>query len=192
MADISEADYNTFLSVSFGNGSLAAAVKKFYPWSAFDPYPLQGLTAMSIVYTEASYKCPAYRGLKKAVAKGVDAWAYINNHTNSCPWLEGIPDTQQILDIYGPTHTGEIPFVFGQTRNLPRPNGNCTFNEAEISISEFMLGAWTSMAAVGQPANSSKWPVWTPERSEGITIQDDVVPGFLNFTECEFLGKGKL
>ena len=181
---ISEADYDTFLSVSFG--SLTSTVKKAYPWSDFEAYsPFEGLAAMTAVYTEASYKCPAQRGLKTAAAKGIDAWAYSWNHTNSCPWLIGIPSDPEVLQIYGPTHTGEIPFVFGQTKDLPRPNGNCTFNEAESAISDFMISAWTSMAENGRPANSSTWPVWTPENSEGITVNDVVSAGFLNYTECE-------
>ena len=110
VVNISETDYDTFLSVSFGNGSLAAAVKKAYPWSDFEVYsPLQGLAAMTAVYTEASYKCPAQRGLQTAAAKGIDAWAYNWNHTNSCPWLAGIPSNPELLQVYGPTHTGEIP-----------------------------------------------------------------------------------
>lgn len=183
--NISEADYDHFLSVSVG--PLADTVKKLYPWSAFEAYsPFQGLWAMTTVYTEVSYKCPAQRGLRLAAAKGIDAWAYSFNHTNSCPWLIGQPSNPKELVVYGPTHTGEIPYLFGQTKDLPRPDGTCNFTTAEDAISDFMINAWTSMAEYGKPGNSSVWPAWTPAKSQGITIYEGVSPGFLNMTECEF------
>ncbi|KAJ5403990.1 Alpha/Beta hydrolase protein [Penicillium cosmopolitanum] len=49
-----------------------------------------------------------------------------------------------------------------------------------------MVEAWTSMAANGQPANSSQWPAWTPSKSEGITINDVVDVGPLDYKKCEF------
>ena len=183
--NLTETDYNKFLSVSFG--PLAATVKKWYPWSAFDEYaPLQGLIAMTTVYTDSSYKCPAHRGLKTAAANGIRAWAYSFNHTNTCPWNYDMTENPKYLEVFGPTHTGEIPFIFGQTKNLPRPYGSCNFTEAEDAISDFMVGAWTSMAENGHPANSNEWPAWTPEKSEGITIYEAVRAGPLNMTECEF------
>jgi carboxylesterase type B len=187
VVNLTEADYNKFLSVSLG--PLADAVKKLYPWNAFETYSYQGFVAMTTVYTEVSYKCLAHRRLKLAAAKGIDAWAYSFNHTNSCPWLTGQLDDSQELEVFGPTHTGEIPYLFGQTKNLPRPHGSCNFTEAEYAISDFMMTAWTSMAQNGRPANSSVWPAWTSDGSEGIIIHDAGSPAFLNMTECEFWDK---
>ena len=182
--NITEADYNEFLSVSLG--PLAGRVKMLYPWSAFEGQELQGLAAMTTIYTDVSYKCPAHRGLKAAAAKGIDAWVYSFNHTNSCPWLTGMPSIPDELMAFGPTHTGEIPYLFGQTKNLPRPDGSCNFTEAEDAISDFMMSAWTSMAEHGRPGNSSVWPAWTPAGSEGIIVNDAVSSGLVNMTECEF------
>ena len=183
--NITEADYDQFLSVSFG--PLATIVNNTYPWSAFEEYGLlQGFVAMTTIYTENSFKCPANRGLKAAAAKGIDVWTYSFNHTDSCPWFPSIPSIPEELQQFSASHTSEIPFVFAQTKNLPRPNGSCNFTVAEDAISDFMVRAWTSMAENGQPANSSVWPAWTPTGNEGITINDTVSTGPLNMTECDF------
>jgi carboxylesterase type B len=185
VTNITEADYDQFLSVSFG--PLATTVNKTYPWSAFEEYsPLQGFIAMTTIYTDNSFKCPASRGLKAAASKGIDAWAYSFNHTDSCAWFPSIPSDPRELPVFGASHTSDIPFVFAQTKNLPRPNGSCNFTAAEDAISNFVVSAWTSMAENGRPANSSVWPAWTPTGSEGITITNTVSTGPLNMTECEF------
>lgn len=185
---ITESDYEEFLSASFG--PLAATIKKTYSWSAFEaasPYP--GFTAMTTIITDFAYKCPNYRALKIAANKGINAWAYSFNHTSSCAWGFDVPQSAEVLEILGATHTGEIPYVFGQTRELPRPDGNCSFTKAENAISDFMIEAWTSMAANGRPSDSRQWPAWTLSGSEGITVNDVVISGPLDFSGCEFWDK---
>ena len=186
--NITQADYNEFLVNGFG--PLAAKVNETYTWSDFVvASPLQGFTAMTTVITDYAWKCPTYRALQKAAANGVDAWAFSFNHTPSCRWLSKTPNYPQTLELLGATHTAEIPFVLGWTSDMPRPDGTCNFTAAEVAISDFMIGAWTSMAANGQPANSSLWPAWTASRSEGITISDSVFAGPLNFSQCAFWDK---
>lgn len=186
--NITEADYYEFLENSFG--PLAGTVNETYPWSAFvAASPVPGFTAMTTVITDYAYKCPAYRALQKANANGINAWAYNFNHTPSCAWYSGIPDSAMVLKLLGATHTSEIPFVFGWTNGLPRPGGSCNFTKAEVTISKFMLEAWTSMAASGQPADSNVWPAWNAKDSKGITIDDSVTVISLNYSECEFWDK---
>jgi carboxylesterase type B len=186
--NITQADYCEFLENGFG--PLAATVNETYPWSAFvATSPLPGFTAMTTVITDYSYKCPAYRALQKAAANGIDAWAFSFNHTPSCSWYSSIPNSAEALKLLGATHTSEIPFVFGWTNSMPRPNGSCNFTAAEVAISDFMLEAWTSMAANGRPANSSMWPAWSANGSHGITIGDSVTAGALDYTECDFWDK---
>lgn len=170
LVNITEADYDESLSVSFR--PLAETVKETYSWSAFEdasPYP--GYTAMTTIITESSYKCPNYRALKIAAEKGVDAWAYNFNHTSHCACGFDVPQSAKVLELLRATHTGEVPYVFGQTHGLPRPAGNCNFTSAEVSISDFMAKMWTSMASDGHPGNSSQWPAWTLNGSEGIVVK---------------------
>jgi carboxylesterase type B len=186
--NITQADYYEFLENSFG--PLAATVNETYSWSAFvAASPVPGFTAMTTVITDYAYKCPAYRALRKAAANGVDAWAYNFNHTPSCAWYSGIPNSPVVLKLLGATHTSEIPFVFGWTSGLARPDGSCNFTATEVAISDFMLEAWTSMAASGRPANSSVWPAWTANGSKGITVSESVTAGSLDYSECEFWDK---
>lgn len=186
--NITQADYYDFLENSFG--PLAAIVNETYPWSAFvAASPVPGFSAMTTVITDYAYKCPAYRALQKAAANGIDAWAYNFNHTPSCAWYSGIPESAEALELLGATHTSEIPFVLGWTSDLPRPGGSCNFTAPEVAISEFMLRAWTSMAADGRPANSSVWPAWTANGSTGITVSESVTAGSLDYSECEFWDK---
>jgi carboxylesterase type B len=184
IVNITEADYNTYLSYSFG--SLASTIKKTYPWSAFKDSPYPGLTAMTTISTDYSEVCTNYRGLKLAAKNGIDAWAYNFNHTSTCAWGFDVPQSDEILAILGATHTSDIPYVFGQTKGLPRPDGNCSFTKVEDAISDFMVEAWTSMAANGQPGNGSQWPAWTPSKSEGITINNVVDIGPLDYKVCDF------
>jgi carboxylesterase type B len=184
IVNITEADYNTYLSYSFG--SLASTIKKMYPWSVFKDLPYPGLTAMTTISTDYSEVCTNYRGLKLAAKNGIDAWAYNFNHTSTCAWGFDVPQSDEILAILGATHTSDIPYVFGQTKGLPRPDGNCSFTKVEDAISDFMVEAWTSMAANGQPGNGSQWPAWTPSKSEGITINNVVDIGPLDYKACDF------
>ena len=184
--NLTQADYYEFLENSFG--TLAATVNETYPWSAFvAASPVPGFTAMTTVITDYAYKCPAYRALQGAAANGVDAWAYNFNHTPSCAWYSGIPPVA--LELLGATHTSEIPFVFGWTSGLPKPGGSCNFTTAEVDISNFMVGAWTSMAATGRPANNDVWPAWSANGSKGITVSESVAGGSLDYSECEFWDK---
>jgi carboxylesterase type B len=186
--NITEADYYEFLENSFG--PLAATVNKTYSWSAFvAASPVPGFTAMTTVITDYAYKCPAYRALQKASDNGINAWAYNFNHTPSCAWYSGIPNSPLVLELLGATHTSEIPFVFGWTNGLPRPDGSCNFTAREVGISNFMMEAWTSMAASGRPANSSVWPAWSAGGGKGITVGETVVAGSLDYSECEFWDK---
>lgn len=87
----------------------------------------------------------------------VPAWTYLFSHTASCVWDDLFPP--QYLSLFQATHTAEIPFVFGNTDNLPIPNANfigtsgtCSFNPSEQLISQALVEAWTSLAATGDPS----------------------------------------
>lgn len=176
--------YNDFLEWNFG--PVASLVNKSYGLSRFSKSPAPVLAAMSTVITEYTYHCPASRALRTATSNKIPVWAYHFAHTPSCAWYQGIPTDPQGLQAFGPTHTAEIPFVFGLTSQLPPPGGNCSFSNSENSISEVMLGAWTSMAATGKPASSDAWPFYSPDKSLGLVVKDTAAAGLLNFTVCEF------
>ncbi len=190
-----ESDYNSFLNSSFG--PLADQIKATYPISNFATKPAAissaAFLAMNAVFTEYIFLCPTYRALQNAVARGIDVYTYSFNHTPSCSWISGTSLSPAQINFLGPTHTSEIPFVFGLTENLPPPSGTCNFTTAENGISAFMLGAWTSMAATAQPGGSPKWPKWPKWTNgtgagagEGVLVNAGVSIGVVDYSSCDF------
>ena len=84
-SEVTPAFYETFLNKTFGPA--APQVAKTAPLSAFNSTPFPAFYALAQVITDQNYKCPAFRGLNRAVAKGVPAWTYFFNHTSTCIWI---------------------------------------------------------------------------------------------------------
>ncbi|KAF7539909.1 hypothetical protein G7054_g1775 [Neopestalotiopsis clavispora] len=179
---LTQADYDTFLEYNFG--PLASVVNQTYSVSKFNSTIAPVFAAMETVLGEVSYKCPAYRALLKSQEIGMPAWSYEFSHTPSCAWYSAIPN--RILKYVGATHTAEIPFVFNTTHNMPLPDGNCTFTDAEEELAVSMSEAWTSMAAFGRPGDETAWPQWTKNTSAGVNIDESMVVGTVDFTSCLF------
>lgn len=180
---ISEQNYTAFLTQSFGSAG-ASIIEQQIPLSAFNTTGAPGFAAIDYVFTASEYQCPAYRALNKALENGVDAWAYVFDHAPSCPWIPGL--SQAEAKLLGATHTSELPFVFGNIDDLPLPNGTCDLNPTEKSLSEFMIDAWTEMAASQRPASQAIWPQYTAGNvSEGLTFKDNPLAGIIDFEICE-------
>ena len=162
-------------------------MQKNIPFSAFKDTDAPGFAAIEYVTTLAEYQCPSYRGLNKAAQKGLPTWAYEFNHTDTCAWIPEIPSSKQVLKLLGPTHTAEIPFVFEETSRLPRPNGTCKFDAAEVALSRFISQAWTNMADKQQPStDESVWPAYLgPAVAKGLIFNDRPVAGQIDFKPCE-------
>lgn len=158
---------------------------KYYPLSLFTnvtQYPV--VAAISTVITDAAYRCPAYRGLIRAAEKGVPAYSYIFSHTPTCSWVSGLP--QKYVQLLGPTHSAEIPFVFGSLTDLPAPNGTCNATAQERKISSKLVSAWTAMAEKGNPSTGSlQWPVYRNGSSLGLNIVNDTTVEHLDYSVCQ-------
>lgn len=185
-ASLTQADYDTFLTYNFG--PLAPLVNETFSLSKV--FNGSVAAAVTTVVTDASYKCAAHRGLLRAAEKGVPVWSYRFSHGPSCAWFANIPS--QYVSTLGATHTSEIPFVFNMTRNMPPPDGNCTFSEAEVGLSRAMSRAWTNMAEFGVPepdGDGDSWPLWTADESMGVVLNDDVEVGEVDYETCAFWNK---
>lgn len=180
-------NYSTFLNENFG--SLAPLVEQQYPLSAYASLQYPVFTAIAEVIAAYSYKCTAYRGLNNAAARGIPVWTYIFFHESSCAWYPGIKQNQ--VNVVGPTHTSDIPFTLGQTVNLPAPNGGCNMTDQEQALSAFLVKAWTSLAAHQRPTKrAALWPRYhNAEKSLGVNLVDSAIPGYVNYTACEFWGE---
>ena len=182
---LTRADYDVFLTSNFG--PLASRVNMTYPLKAFNG---SVAAAMATIVTETSYHCPAQRGLARAVGhvkndqSTVPVWTYRFDHTPTCPGFRIIPS--ELLPVLGATHTSEIPFVLNLTRNMPPPDGNCTFLEPERRLAHVMSRAWTNMAEFGTPGDEIEWPAWTPDASMGVTFTDSMRATPVDYKTCAF------
>lgn len=184
---ISEANYTAFLRQPFRTQA-ASAIQKHVPFSKFNDTGVPGFAAIEDVYTALQDICPVYRALNKAADNGVDGWVYAFNHAPFCPWALGL--TQKVLQLLGPMHSSEIPFVLGETKHLPVPNGTCDFTSTEKKLSEFMLHAWSNMAASQAPASESVWPRFAGcSGSQGLTFNLKPDAGPFEFTVCELFDR---
>lgn len=182
LAGITADYYTTFLQDNFG--SAASLVEKSYPMSMFNSTGYPGFFAISTVITESSYLCSAYRGLNRAVEKGIPVWTYLFSHQPSCMWLQGIQSTA--LPLLGATHTVDIPYVFGNLANIPAPDGSCNSTSAEVAISSVLINAWTAMAAKGNPSTGGfYWPAYGNSSSSlGINIVNSTTVGVVDYSHC--------
>ena len=179
-ASATAANYTAFLQRSFN--SSAALVESTYPLSAFNNTPFPAFYAITTVYTQYNFLCPAYRGLNQAVQKGKPVWTYLWNHGPTCPWYGNIPAAA--VPLLGATHTAEIPFVFNNVNNLPLPNGTCNLTSAEQALASQFVGAWSSMAANGNPG--TQWPAYQTNSSMGLNVANTSVAGMVDYSSCQF------
>ena len=180
VANLTNKDYEDFLRTNFG--SLAQRISQQYPLSLFDNSAYE---AMSIVARDYTFRCSTYRAANFAAADNIPIWTYSFNQTPSCPFDVGVPDIPEIINLIGPTHGSELPFVWGEVSNLPHPAGNCTLNAGEKTISAFMTSAWTSMARDRTPGHG--WPAYSQNSTQGINFEDSrVLPGTVDYSMCTF------
>ena len=178
--------YNSYLQAEFGPAASLVAQK--YPISLFNHTPYPAFFAYDTVSTDSEYKCPAYRGLSRAAQKDIPVWTYLYNHTLSCAWWPAIPQDKSVLQLLGPTHTMEIPLVFGNIDGLPLPGGHCNLTDSEHAISDALIGAWSSMAATANPGQigAISWPRWEPSASQGLVINNSSEIGLVDYSVCQF------
>jgi carboxylesterase type B len=177
----------TFLKNNFGQ--LASLVNEYYPVALFNPTPFPAYYAISTVFTDAAYFCPARRALKATAKAGKPVWTYYSAHSLTCGWEPNIGGIG--LELLWPTHTSEIPLVFFQLTNLPLPNRSCSLDIQEVEISKILVSAWTSMAATGSPGAGAgildgPWPQYNVNASNGLLITNLSSVGYVNYTVCDF------
>lgn len=178
-----ETMYDTVVDYNFWPWN--ETVKAQYPVSAFSTSRYPTFEAMSTIITDFYFKCPAYRALKGAVDKNVTAFSYLVQPYTQLRVASRLPSRQEVSQRIGATHLGEIPFVFGIKNGLPPADGNCSFTQ-QVTISDFMMNAWTSMARRQLPAPSNAWLAWSTARRDGVTF--DAVPavGYQDYKACDF------
>jgi carboxylesterase type B len=177
-------DYNNYLNTTFGC-ALASNISAVYPISMFSSTVAPAIYAIAAVITDAEYACPTRRALRTSLTTKLGTYTYLWNHVPSCPWTPAI--SPSVLSFLGATHTSELAFVFGETSNLPQPNGTCQLSASEQMLSTEIVAAWQSMSQNGYPIlpNGSKWLDWS-QGGQGAIFDDSLTFGTINMTQCDF------
>lgn len=178
-ASLNQTDYDQTLVSNFG--SQAAIVNATYPASRYSNTEQPVFHAIDAVYTSSVIHCPAFRALTSS-ANTAPVYTYLFNHTLTCPWLPFI--APGAVDLLGPAHTSELPFVFGQVRRLPFGAGPCDLTGGEVALSAYVQAAWTSMAEAGNPG--AGWAEFAGGSTLGVVLDDVPSPGVVDYSECAF------
>ena len=101
---------------------------------------------------DALYGWTAQRLVRKQTAIGQPAFLYFFDH--------GYP-AEEALNLHG-FHASELPYVFGTFEGTPPRWPKVPDTSAERSLSDAMIGYWTSFARTGLPraANQPDWPAF--------------------------------
>jgi para-nitrobenzyl esterase len=157
-----DSEYTAALDRLFG--SRGADVAAVYPSSAF-PTPQE---ALARVWGDYRLACSTYDSARRFAQQGSSVYYYHFGRT--------IPG----LEVLGPTHGTEMPYVFG---TLPDPGSDDT------ALTDAMQGYWTRFADAGDPNGEGAldWPVFdeTSPQSMILDVPLAVQTGF-RLVECDF------
>jgi para-nitrobenzyl esterase len=183
----------------------SAAVLAEYPLSNYSGNPT---LAQDRVGSDSFLKCPALRVLNQQAGTntGFGVYGYDFTYQNAPYYFPQMPNP------YGPTgyfqalayHTADIQFVFPKwhggnlgvnisqdaispANNLPRE-----LQGAEITLSDQIVGAWTTFAKTGNPNGPGlpTWPVFTsgtgPFLAQNIANSFESATDYSNNYHCAF------
>lgn len=205
------ASYKTFLRKNFGGA--ASFVEKAYPLNSYRSATAliaqsYGFTteettelaigdAMAEIIGDSTFKCPAYQGALVTSGKGIPTWTYQFTHNSTCAWLVSLNGAGEqygwslLSGIVGPTHTAELPFVFGNLDGQPFGSGTCNSTASEKELSNQMRSLWTAMAENASPSTSAiSWPEFSTQGTDayvppGLTFANSTASGNVDYTICE-------
>ncbi len=129
---------------------------------------------------DALYGWTAERLVRQQAALGVPSFLYYFDH--------GYP-AEESAGLHA-FHASELPFVFGTFEATPANWPKIPATPQETSLSEAMIGYWSSFARTGRPqaANQPDWPAYGSTRSymafrDAPHPSDHLLPGMFEFNE---------
>lgn len=123
------------------------------------------------VFDLSVFTCPASERANISIAAGVPTWRY--RYFGDFPNLRltSVPDS-------GAWHSSELPLVFG---NYPNATGGVPASTAaELSIGDYMRGAWAAFAkdpVNGLTSYQGGWPMYNPAGNTLIRLAYNNVTG---------------
>ncbi len=156
-------------------------------------YPSSNMRESILATTrDALYGWTAERLVRNQAALGQPSYLYFFDH--------GYPEEDK-ADLHG-FHASELPFVFGTFDSTPPLWPKIPPTPEEKSLSDAMIGYWTSFARTGRPqaAHEPDWPVFGPKGAymaftEAPHPSENLLPGMYKFNEevvCRRRASGKM
>ena len=144
-------------------------------------YPATNLEESILATTrDALYGWTAERLVRKQSALGVPSFLYYFDHGYAAEESAG-------LHAF---HASELPFVFGTMEATPANWPKIPTTPQETSLSQAMIGYWTSFARSGKPraANQPDWPAYGSTHAymaftDAPHASERVLPGMYEFHE---------
>ena len=168
--DIPDAAYEDFVASMFGP-DVGGRVLAQYPLADFD----SASQAVAAINTDKNLTCSARRTASWAAAnQSAPVFRYWFSHTMSSPLRLGD----------GAYHTSELLFLFQHAGA-----GHLDGSVDDLTVEQFMLDAWTALAATGSPdvAWHPPWPVYDAEDDPTMDIgAEPTVEYGLRDERCDF------
>ncbi len=173
LADATIADEGAFaalaeqLAPGFGDDIVAQ-----YPTGEFG----SAQAAAEAAIGDAGFVCPSRRTARAVAAAGESAFVYHFTHA---------PSGVLFGDGLGAFHSAEIRYVF----RVPGQLMPYELDEAELGLSDTMIGYWSRMAASGDPngAGATPWPVYDEASDVVLGLNTDVMAlPALHAERCDF------
>jgi para-nitrobenzyl esterase len=127
-------------------GSHARAVLARYPLAGYSSPDL----ADAAVFTDSSFSCPALYVDYLAAGSGVYGYEFSDPSPHNDYHLH-------FTFPIGPAHSTELQYVFG---TIPVLDTTPPFTPAQRTLSDQMIGYWSSFAATGTPGQGMTLPRW--------------------------------
>jgi para-nitrobenzyl esterase len=171
---MTEADYRSdVLALAADNQSLAALILTRYPVSDYG----SARDAYVALTTDAKFVCTARRVARAArTGQQLPVWRYV--------FARAYQGGSALLESFGAFHGAELPYVFG---DLQAPGYDPP--QVEQDLSDGMIGAWSSLAATGDPGavQGIAWPRYTSGDDPYLRLDVPVVAGDgVRSSQCDF------
>jgi para-nitrobenzyl esterase len=154
---LTPADYDAVIAGNYTQEA-ASQIKAAYP---VDSYPTPG-QALSAITTDSFFACPS-DAVRAALTGNASVFGY--EFTQPDP-VTNFPLPTPLGISLGQAHTTELAYVFGHD------GAGAPLSGHDLTLSDTMIGFWTSFAATGNPNNDrqegqgANHPVWPAYQTE--------------------------
>jgi para-nitrobenzyl esterase len=153
-----DATYQADVTTVFG-ATKGARIVAQYPSSSF-PTPKAAFVAVT---TDGLHLCPSRRFARAIAAQQSEPlFRFLFTHAF---------DNDSSLHALGPAHVFEVPFLFSFSQAVYKPSA------PEVSLSNAMVGYWTSFAAAGEPngAGATTWPQFGSDTDAYLQLDTSII-----------------